>query len=456
MHANHEPQAPKRTTRTILVWAGVALAAGLIAAWLALRPWAAADMKDAPFVGPAPSSSHSSASASALAPPGPVTAATRPTGFETCGLPDPAATVDTTAEASREAALDRLAAAELVESLEHATSDKDRAVGLLLRISSDTMQGFLAEQLAAQDACGGEPTCTSLVMGDPRESIRRYAGPATQALAGMATSSSDPFVYATAFGACARFAVGDASAAACQMLSAAQWTRIDPNNSVPWLYEASQSAERGDLATLAEAMNRVAQARSSQDYRDEAEAIAEAAVREGPGEASATMLVIGASAAWPLPSYQVASKYCSGPSLEDSNRRQICDSIAHRFADQGSNFMEQRIGIRMGERVGWPPEQVAAMRLRSDIEMLGYARGATSGTINDCQGLARLRAYRIRQASLGGEVAAARAWIAASGKSMAELASELATEKAAEREANETKAAAASTSATNRARRSGS
>ena len=82
------------------------------------------------------------------------------------------------------------------------------------------------------------------------------------------------------------------------------------------------------------------------------------------------------------------------------------------------------------------------MRLRSEIEVLGYARGTTPGTINDCQGLARLRADRVRQASLGGEVAAARARIAASGKSMAELASELATEKAAEREANEMTAAA--------------
>ena len=456
MHANDEPQASKRTTRTILVWVGVAFAAGLIAAWLALRPWAAGDMKDAAFVRSAPISSQSSASASALTPSEPATAATRPTDFETCGLRDPAATVDTAAEASREAALDRLAAAELAESLEHSTSDKDRAVGLLLRISSDTMQGFLAERLAAQDTCGGEPTCASLVMGDPRETMRRYAGPATQALAGMAASSSDPFVYASALRACALFAVGDASAAACQMLSAAQWARIDPNNSVPWLYEASQAAERGDLATLAEAMNRVAQARSSQDYRGEAEAIAEAAVREGPGEASATMLVIGESAAWPLPPYQVASKYCSGPSLADSNRRQICDSIAHRFADQGSNFLEQRIGIRMGERVGWPPEQVAAMRLRSEIEVLGYARGTTSGTINDCQGFARLRADRVRQAGLGGEVAAARAWIAASGKSMAELASELATEKAAERQANEMTAAAPPRPATNPARRSGS
>src|ERR1019366_10648981 len=111
MHANDEPQASKRTTRTILVWAGVAFAAGLIAAWLALRPWAAGDMKDAPFVGPAPSSSHSSAPASALAPSGPVTAATRPTDFETCGLPDPAETVDAAAEASRQAALARLDAA---------------------------------------------------------------------------------------------------------------------------------------------------------------------------------------------------------------------------------------------------------------------------------------------------------------------------------------------------------
>jgi hypothetical protein len=343
-----------------------------------------------------------------------------------------------------------------VESLEHSASERDRSVGLLLRMYTDTQQAFLAEQATARDTCGDEPTCTSRVMGDTIESLHRYAMPAIQALAGVAASSSDPFVYATAFQACAFFAAEDARAATCQMLSAAQWARIDADNSVPWLYVAAQAAKHGDLAGLGEAMNRVAQARSGQDYRSEATVIAEGAIREGPGEESASMFVLGAIAAWPLPPYQVASQYCAGPSLVDSNRLQICDSIAHRFADHGSNFIEQRIGIRMGERVGWPPEQIAAMRLRSDIEMLGYSRTVTSGTIDDCQGLARFRADWTRQARLGGELEAARAWIAASGKSMAELASELASEKAAERAANEMRAAAPSPSATNPARRSGS
>lgn len=63
-------------------------------------------------------------------------------------------------------------------------------------------------------------------------------------VARLAASSQDPFVYAIGMEACkGRSTVDNGS---CQLLSTAQWVRLDPDNAVPWRALAAEARERDE------------------------------------------------------------------------------------------------------------------------------------------------------------------------------------------------------------------
>lgn len=63
-------------------------------------------------------------------------------------------------------------------------------------------------------------------------------------VARLAASSQDPFVYAIAMEACKGRSASDAGS--CQLLSPAQWVRLDPDNAVPWRALAAEARERNE------------------------------------------------------------------------------------------------------------------------------------------------------------------------------------------------------------------
>ena len=63
-------------------------------------------------------------------------------------------------------------------------------------------------------------------------------------VARLAASSQDPFVYAIAMEACKGRNAGDGGS--CQLLSPAQWVRLDPDNAVPWRALAAEARERDE------------------------------------------------------------------------------------------------------------------------------------------------------------------------------------------------------------------
>jgi len=63
-------------------------------------------------------------------------------------------------------------------------------------------------------------------------------------VARLAASSQDPFVYAIAMEACKGRSAGDGGS--CQLLSPAQWVRLDPDNAVPWRALAAEARERDE------------------------------------------------------------------------------------------------------------------------------------------------------------------------------------------------------------------
>ncbi len=249
--------------------------------------------------------------------------------------------------------------------------------------------------------------------------------------------STTPAVYAAAIDACASWA--RAVAPACQLVSVGQWARIDPDNADAWLHVAGEAAEHKDGAALDDAMNHVAHARASRTYGDLLPLLADAAV---PAESAdfdaaqmhyATLTLFGG---WTLPPLQTVTRYCAQPMLADSNRRQTCDAVAHQFVDNGSTLIERAIGIKLGSRLGWPAETVTAFRQEQDAMQRAELR--TRGDYNDftsCNAVATSQKL-MRQVGRLGEVGAARAALAASGRTVAEFTADADMERAAAAAAN--------------------
>jgi hypothetical protein len=187
---------------------------------------------------------------------------------------------------------------------------------------------------------------------------------ARDALANMATASRSPQVYAWAVRACQ----GHRGEGMCQLLSAEQWARLEPDNAFPWLHVATDARERHDTAAVAEAMFRLSRA-SRSDARWGA--LTATALSRLPSELS--LLAKGALAAeifeidagTELP-VLVASQHCSVADVRDVNRQQLCLAVADVLTSQGSTLLEVVLGEAIGQRVGWPAERLAAGREERD------------------------------------------------------------------------------------------
>ncbi len=84
--------------------------------------------------------------------------------------------------------------------------------------------------------------------------------PASQDLAALAVSSHNPALYALAFHNCRQ--LGNARGT-CQLINAAQWARLAPDNAQPWLFMLSEAVQRKDMAAQNEALFHIGTAKRS-------------------------------------------------------------------------------------------------------------------------------------------------------------------------------------------------
>ncbi|HEX7442055.1 MAG TPA: hypothetical protein VF319_18395, partial [Caldimonas sp.] len=83
------------------------------------------------------------------------------------------------------------------------------------------------------------------------------------------------------------------------------------------------------------------------------------------------------------------------------------------------------IGIRIGERVGWSGEKLAAVKMQRDAAMaIVSRRSPPDDEMFSCRSIDALRTHVGRLAQAGGELGAVRLAIQESGKTIAELAQE--------------------------------
>ena len=238
------------------------------------------------------------------------------------------------------------------------------------------------------------------------------------ALVQRAVSGNDPSTYALAFNSCGR---DQRTEGFCAMLSAAQWARLDPENTGPWLAILADAKQRKDRAAENEALHRLATAHRSELGTFTLPGLV---VNAAPDDDVAVLAawamateMIGAAAAWGMPGYQHVMEACKGTALRDANRRQTCAGIAEVFSEHSDTVLERMFGAHIGEQAGWPTGRSERLRAEYAAYMASLMAANASGEGQPGIGCAALRRDLdgLRRRARLGEPGVVREWVAQSG-----------------------------------------
>lgn len=217
-----------------------------------------------------------------------------------------------------------------------------------------------------------------------------------------ATTTNDPFVYATAVQACHAWDMTHKLSGRCQLITLERWTQLDGGNLVPWLFRAAAAQTQGDAAARSEALYRASIASASRSAGQELMGRALPSMPKDVSELERWRLSIeaaGVAAAWVFPPLNMIARYCTTDALRDANLHQICDGLASVLVDKSDTLMERAIGIRMAERLGWPTERVEALKKERDASyQVAFVNPPDS---MDCASLKNQNAIFFRRARMG-------------------------------------------------------
>jgi hypothetical protein len=256
-----------------------------------------------------------------------------------------------------------------------------------------------------------------------RSDVSADASRAIDKLARSAAGSRDSLVYRLAMEGCHSPSAGRPPAPACQLLSAEQWTRLDPENAIPWMTLAAVAGDRGDASAVAEAMYRASIAQTSNANWGVLPRIVSQAL---PSDLPTLGRTIAISDAWEmqgvvglplLAGARATSQYCSSEALRDSNRRQTCELLANVLVDKGKTSVDVNIGLSVRERLGWPKERVQAMRDEQQALLDASGQHLSQAGELSCEGVQRMAQWAGLTDQLG-ELGAARELFRRSGKNL--------------------------------------
>ncbi len=164
------------------------------------------------------------------------------------------------------------------------------------------------------------------------------------AVAQQAAITSDPRLYAFAFGLCKS---GREATASCRSLSAAAWARIDPGNGAPWLEALGQARAQGDAAGVQDAMSHLASAVRFDTYEfAPSGVVANRGLANEADLAAATEMevqVLGQSMARPI-SYQALIQTCGNEAVGNESVLRQCLAISDVMFDHSDTLMARAVG----------------------------------------------------------------------------------------------------------------
>jgi hypothetical protein len=113
----------------------------------------------------------------------------------------------------------------------------------------------------------------------------------------------------------------------CALVTAQQWSQLDPHNLIPWLYVASAAALEKDETERIAPITRGLQAKSSKLYWQAPVVLAEQPSLQSLGPATRMAVhveLMGMSSALPLPDPTPLVQYCSAKEISDLFRDGRC------------------------------------------------------------------------------------------------------------------------------------
>ena len=285
-------------------------------------------------------------------------------------------------------------------------------------------EGFQAALIQSTD--NREQALGLMLQSAAATSARHADNPATlDELAQLAQGSGDPAVYEIALLTCQRAKAGS-GATSCESLSASKWSEIDSDNAVPWLTLASEASQLHDTVNEATDFHQAAVAHRFENYGDSLLAIAQPAESKDLTPLEQYYLnaeVIGAASAMVLP-YARAARDCDSANSGNWDASADCWAIAERMVASGGSLIQFGIGIRMGERSGWPGQLLSDLkREHAALIMLALGSPRDLTSVQSCHEAIR-EMERAKRWSAIGEVAALRAELPLSGQSEEDLAAQ--------------------------------
>jgi hypothetical protein len=250
------------------------------------------------------------------------------------------------------------------------------------------------------------------------------AGLARDELVQLAVGLNDLPVYAMAIRACDPADDGGVKDAACNQISLAKWANMDPDNAAPWLEMARAAHSRSDHAAELEAVNHAVQAHTIDFYNDSFLGFASSGMPSNTTELQQAAFFQGRIGHVGGDGYAhsfVTSQYCTVAAVRNASIHEQCEALAQLLTDHGRNTLDVSAAATIGTRLGWAPERISAMR--EEVLAMFRAENYSGKDPWSCDNVRALTEFASIQAR-SGEVAAARAAIQKSGKSISELAKE--------------------------------
>ena len=193
-----------------------------------------------------------------------------------------------------------------------------------------------------------------------------------------------------------------------------------PDTAAPWLTLAAQARAAGDAGGELNAIHRAALAPR---WHRPAGGLLRALLAQSAPSPSDPMARWHAdwhalSADLQVAVHPMATllQYCTAPL--DTNRQQVCNQLVGRMLAAPEDLLQLTLAIHLGQRLGWPAEQLAMHRHERDALRAAAASQARQWVAPDngdawkpaamCAGLAAMRQHLARWAD-GGELAALRA-----------------------------------------------
>jgi hypothetical protein len=231
-------------------------------------------------------------------------------------------------------------------------------------------------------------------------------------------------VYAMAVRACDQSYDPAPRDAACDRISLVKWAAMDPDNAAPWLEIAVAAHARSDQAAEFEAVSHAAHAHRIDFGNDSLLAYAisgmppETTVLERAAFSERWIGHVGGDGQ----AHSFAtSRYCTAEAVQRDSIRQQCEALAELLANQGRNTLDLQAAAAIGARLGWASERITAMR--QEMSAIFRVEAPADKDPWSCDHVRAMNEFADIQVR-SGELAAARAAIQKSGKSIPQLAQE--------------------------------